>query len=184
MKLSNILAREYDPEALNKIRQAFLVVKRYTQAFRNELEYCPCCKAPIADVPTQYPKEIVLEILGMAMAYVRITGKYEFTLPELQKATGRQLSHTAYCNINHFVRFGGIMYRPIDPKTGEPYKSGHFGINMERAREFFQGKRQAPVKVIRNRFTNEKEYTKISVGEFPSIKQFIDEDGNYNPYSI
>lgn len=184
MKLSTILKRECTPEEFEQIRWAMSVVKKVTQEHRNELDGCSICNRPIEDVQTQYPKEVVLEILGIAMLYVRITGEHEFTVADLQKKTGKQLTHTAYCNINHFVRFGGIMYRPIDPETGEKYKSSHFGINMQRAREFFRGERPCPIKIMHNRFTNESTHTNVMIGDFPHMIDLIDDEGNYNPYAL
>jgi len=183
VKLSEILERSFTAETMDKLKTSMMLIREKVKEHRNEVKQCPCCSQPIDDVVTQYPKEVVLEVLGMSMEFVRLTQRYEFDLKELQKVVGRQLSHTAYCNINHFVRFGGIMFRPKNPKTGEPYKSGHYGINMDRAREFFKGIRNAPVRIVRNRFTDEKEYTKVSIHDFPSVKQFINEDGEYNPYA-
>lgn len=183
-KLSHILAKKVSPEQLEELKSAMTLIKDATREYRNVIGYCPCCDAKIDDVITSYPKEVVLEVLGMAMLYYRVTGKHEFSLKELQEKTSKRLSHTAYCNINHFCRFGGIMYRPIDPKTDKPYKSSHFGINIERAQEFFRGERKAPVKIVSNRFTGENVTTDITVKDFPSITKFIDEDGFYDPYTL
>jgi len=181
--ISTYLGRQYTNEALGVMRAGLVAIRKALIEHRNEVMYCQCCESEVWDVVTSYPKESVLEILGMAMMYSRKTGAHEFTLKELQDVVGRKLSHTAYANINHFVRFGGIMYRPLDPKTGAPYKSGHFGINIERARAFFKGAYQAPIQEVRNRLTDERTYTKASIKDFPSIASFIDEEGNYNPFT-
>lgn len=142
---------------------------------------CPCCTQPIGEVITSYTDSTSIRTLYKLVAWCRENKVHEFKSSDVKHL----LDHTQYANMNHLDRFGGIVYRPQNPKTGKPYQSTYYGINMERAREFFRNERPAPVQLVTNRITGERiASTDKLMRDFPGMGEFLDGDGMYDPEHI
>lgn len=143
----------------------------------NELGYCPFCSSPIADIVVTYTDETAREAISKVVEWCERVGTHEFTTSDI----GDLLTHTQYANLNHLTAFGGIVYRPKNPKTGLAYKSKFYGINLMRAHEFLSGARTIPIQIKRNRFTRERtDQSDGTVTNLPPVAQFTDEDGQYH----
>lgn len=142
---------------------------------------CPCCSQLIGEVITSYSDSTSVHTLYKLVRYCRQNRVHEFKSGDVKDL----LDHTQYANMNHLDRFGGIVYRPINPKTGNPYKSTYYGINLERADEFFRNERKAPVQIVSNRITGERiASTEKLMKDFPGMGEYLDADGGYDPEHI
>lgn len=69
--------------------------------------------------------------------------------------------------------FGGLVYSPDDVK-------GHYGLNMERCREFFAGTLEIPTDVWTNPLTGEIEMNDYrTIDNMPKLTGFLDENQNF-----
>lgn len=149
------------------IEKAILIEKR------NEIGECPCCGQNIMDRKVSLYKELV-NALYRVYCWCGEKGIHEFEMKQIKNMLGKN----EYARFGDLVRFGGIVYRPkID---GEKRKAV-YGINMERAREFFSGGRTIPVQIVLNQITNEIiSQTECYYHEFPSLLAFIKENGLFD----
>lgn len=142
---------------------------------------CPCCTQKIGEVITSYNDVTAVQTLYILVKWCSEHEVHEFKTGDVKHL----LDHTQYANLNHLDRFGGIVYRPNNPKTGKPYRSTYYGINLTRAHEFFRNERKAPVQIVTNRITGERvASTEKLIRDFPGIGEFLDDDGSYDPQHI
>lgn len=180
-KLKKIFREEYptEPEKAERLYNATMALKRITNKHSERMGTCPCCEQPIKQKKVSYNHEA---IRAMYQVYLWCEKKerHVFETSEIKHLLGK----TEYANIGHWIKFAGIFYKPADKKTGKSRK-GLWGINMDRAEDFFSGKIQAPVQIIKDRFTDEIiERTDRYVYEFPHIKEFLDENRLYDNNKI
>lgn len=148
---------------------------------RNAIKNCPVCDQLIDDVKTSYSIHTAVDVLYKLVQWCRANGRHEFDVAEVKGF----LDHTQYANVNHLDRFAGIVYRPMNPETSEPYKGKFFGINLQRADEFFRNERAAPVQIVTNRLTGERvAVTQKYLKDFPQFQEFLDDRGAYDPDRI
>jgi len=58
-------------------------------------------------------------------------------------------------------------------------------MNMERAKDFFHGRRTAPAQLVTDSFTGEiKAATEKFIYEFPDMTEFLDENNLYDPHHV
>lgn len=173
-----------DPEFASKgarMKAAIEAAARMVLKKSEALQDCPCCGQPIGEVITSYTDSTSIHTLYKLVKYCSENNVHEFKTSDVKHL----LNHTQYANMNHLDRFGGIVYRPIDPKTQKPYKSTYYGINLTRAWEFFRNERTAPVQLTTNRLTGERvASTEKYMKDFPGIGEFLDTDGIYDPEHI
>lgn len=142
---------------------------------------CPCCSGKIGQVITSFSDITSVQVLYKLVKWCSDNGKNEFKTTDIKHL----LDHSQYANLNHLDRFGGIVYRPKNPKTGKPYRSTYYAINLTRAHEFFRNERPAPVQIISNRVTGERiASTDKLLKDFPNIGEFLEADGRYDPDHI
>lgn len=152
------------------------ILRRKVVEKRNELGHCPFCSQPIADTTTTYTQETAKDTIRIILNWCNYRNRHEFKSSDIKDL----LSHTQYANLNHLVAFGGIIYRPINPKTGKQYNSTYYGIHRQRAEEFLNGRREIPVQIVRNRFTRERVGVATgTVDDMPDVADMIDDDGKY-----
>lgn len=174
-------AKFNDPDKGEKLFNAVIEARELLDRFANELGFCPCCDQSVDDVKTDYTDATSVHALYKLLKWCIRHQCHEFKSSDVKHL----LDHTQYANLNHLDRFGGIVYRPKNPKTGKQYKSTYYGINIQRAEEFFRNERPAPVQIITKRLTGERiASTEKLLRDFPSIGEFLDADGNYNPKHI
>lgn len=153
------------------------ILRRIIMEGRNEFGHCPFCSQPIADTTVTYTEETAKDAIRIILNWTTATGKHEFSTADIKHL----LTHTQYANLNHLVAFGGIIYRPINPKTGKRYTSKFYGINRERADEFLRGLRPAPIQIVRNRFSRERiDTAEGTADDLPHTTDLIDADGHYS----
>lgn len=141
-------------------------------ARRNELKDCPCCGSNIQDRKVALYKGMI-DALYKIYIWCGKNDRHEFQMHEVRDFLGKN----EYARLGDFTRFGGIVYRP----KVEGKKKGHYGINMERAKEFFHGTRMIPVQITLNQITNEIiDQTDAYWYEFPSLVELMKEKGQYD----
>lgn len=185
--------QQKDPglEALNKLLRAsskeeskaiITAVRKYIREHNNDLKHCPMCSQPITDTLETFTKETAYDPIKIIYEWVQRTGKHaKFKAADIKPL----LNHTQYCNLNHLIAFEGILYRPNNPRTGEPYTSTYYAMHRGRAEEFLRGYRPGPVQILRARFTRERiDQVKARAGEMPHIADMVDDDGIYSPPTL
>lgn len=153
---------------------SFIAFKRDVHEFRNEIASCPVCNGNIQDRVISIYRALIVSLYKI---YVMCGEKqiHEFQMKDVKQF----MSKSDYNRFNDLVRFGGIVYRP-DDKDGKK-KKGLYGINMERAQEFFQGKRKIPVQIVRDQINDETiDRTDVTVYDIPEMKEFMTTDGLYD----
>lgn len=152
------------------------ILRRIVMESANDLEHCPFCSQPIKDIVVTYTKETAKDAIRIVLNWTRETGRHEFKISEIKD----RLTHTQYANLNHLIAFGGIIYRPINKKTGKQYKSTHYGIDRGRANDFLRGDKLVPTQITRDRFTRQRTgEANGSVDDLPNTLDLIDDDGVY-----
>lgn len=175
--LIKLFQRAYDSEKAQRLWNATNALRKLVQENNNEVGYCPCCDARVSDKKVSFNKDTVRSIHRI-YRWCGEKEKHEFKTSEVK----HMMDKTSYANIGHLKKFGGIFYRPTDPETGKT-RRGLWGMNMERAKEFFEGKRTAPVQIIKDRFTDKIiASTEKYIGEFPDIREFLQDNGLYDPH--
>jgi len=136
---------------------------------REALKECPACGANIQDRKVSLFASLI-RAMYKVYCYLGEQGKHEFCIKEVKDLMGKN----EYARFGDLVRFGGIIYKPVD-------KKGEFGMNMQRAREFFGGERQIPVQIVLNQITNEIEESHyVSITDFPELHELLLPDGLYD----
>lgn len=143
------------------------------KTFRNNIGNCQLCGQNIKDREVGLYQGLI-DALYAVYCWCGEKRKHEFHTKEIKHLLGKN----EYARFGDLVRFGGIVYKP---EGDDGKEKGLFGINMARAKEFFAGTRQIPVWIVLNQLTNEIEDAKyVSVGEFPSLVQLLNEKGLYD----
>ncbi len=150
------------------------LLKREVLTGRNELKHCPICNGNIADRQVALFQELILALYKV-YCWCGEKRKHEFETHEILHLLGKN----EYARFGDLVRFGGIVYKPKDD-TGNSRKAW-FGINMARAKEFFNGDREIPVQITLNQITNEIIESKyVKVNEIPQLMTYLGEHGLYD----
>lgn len=172
--------KRYDPEKAQRLYNAMMVLREIIQENNNEIEFCPCCDGHVTDKQVSFNRGTV-EGVHKIYTWLGEKERHEFRTDEIKHL----LDKTVYANIGHLKKFGGIFYRPIDPKTDKPQGRKFWGMNMERAKDFFEGRRTAPVQIIKDRFTDKIiASTEKYIHEFPEITEFLKENDMYDPHHV
>ena len=144
------------------------------QEFRNKLKTCPICGSNIMDRRIALYKELINSLYQIYIWCGR-NKRHEFTTKDIIPF----LNKSNYARFGDLVRFGGLVYKPKNSE-GNTQKA-QFGLNMARAKEFFQGQRKIPVQIILNQITNEIiDAHYVSVKDFPSLINLITAEGLYD----
>lgn len=146
-------------------------LKRNVIENRNTLGRCPICNSNIKDRTILIYKELLTSLYKI-YCWCGEKNIHEFDMKDVKHL----LSKNDYARFGDLIRFGGIVYRPESLKT-----KGMYGINMERARNFYSGSYRIPIQITLNQITNEViDSHYITVNEVPSLKEFITEKGLYD----
>jgi hypothetical protein len=149
-------------------------LKREVMEKRNELSRCPVCNQGIEDRRISIFQELI-ECLYRVYCWCGENRKHEFETKEISHL----FRGNDYARFGDLVRIGGLLYKPKD-ETGKSRKAW-FGLNMARTKQFFAGEYKIPVQIIINQITNEIINSRyVSIGEFPSLVQFINDEGLYD----
>lgn len=127
---------------------------------------CEHCGSIVSD------REIVLDrtmvgAMWKVFKWCKETGRHEFETHDV----AHLFSKTQYARFGDNIYFGGIIYK---------HSKAHYGMNMERAEEFFANKYEVPRSVWKNPVTGETKKTEpITIRDVPKLSQLLDEDGYY-----
>lgn len=154
--------------------ERFQAEKKYIHDKRNQIERCPYCNGSIKDRKIALYKKLV-DTLYKVYCWCGENKKHEFHTKEIRHLLGK----IEYTRFGDFVRFGGIMYKP---KTADgKSEKGLFGINMARAKEFFNGVREIPLQITVDQITGEVvDEVRGKVWDFPELSAFIKANGLYD----
>lgn len=109
------------------------------------------------------------------MHWCESKGRHEFDIKEVKHLMGKN----EYARFGDWKLFGGLVYSPssID---GIRQGKGQYGLNLERCREFFAGKRMIPQVVHKNPATGEITPGKHAYAhQIPSLLKFLDQNAQY-----
>lgn len=169
--LAKLLAKSTKEE----VKAAIPAIEKWIHENRNDIGYCPFCKAHIEDRVESIYAELIASLYRV-MRWCEQKNIHEFKMTDIRHLLG-QINYTRFGNLVHY---GGVVY-PIKNEDGKRMR-GHFGLNLERAREVFENKRAFPLAKTYNMITGECiEETCVFVKDLPALKQFIDENGQYHP---
>ena len=114
---------------------------------RNEIKCCPLCNGNIEDRKVTIYKELI-ESLYRVYVWCGKQNIHEFEMKDVKHLLGRN----EYARFGDLIRFGGLVYRPEMKDSGKTRKA-LYGINMERARDFYAGITPMPVQLTLNQIT-------------------------------
>ncbi len=150
------------------------ILKQKVHDHRNELKRCPFCNSGIEDRKITLYKGFI-DALYKVYIYCGQHRTYRFEMKEIKHLLGKN----EYARFGDIVRFGGIVYKPKE-EDGHTRKAV-YGMNMDRAKQFFEGTYQIPVQITIDQITGEKiDETLCSVDDFPSLVSLLREDGLYD----
>lgn len=159
---------------LPKTINDFSEIKEYIHLNRNEIGRCPCCNGNIKDRTVSIYKGLV-ESMYKVYCYLGEKRKHEFKMKEIKHL----LSKNDYARFGDLVRFGGILYKAKD-EEGKREK-GRYGMNMKRAKEFFNGERTIPMQIVIDQIKDEiLEKTQVGINDIPELTAYLTENGLYD----
>ena len=144
-------------------------LRDYVLEERNKICRCPVCNSKISDrIISLYSG--LINTLYKVYCWCGEKRRHEFENKDVQHFFNKN----DYARFGDLIRFGGLVYKPEK-------KKGSYGINMSRAKEFFEGKRKIPVQIVLNQITNEiVAATYVYVYDFPNILELLNKDGLYD----
>jgi len=113
----------------------------------------------------------LISALARVYRYVINRGldSYYFTRKEIKELLKNENDTARFGDL---VWFGGLVFKT---------KKAHYGMNMERCRDFFRGEHEIPTRVWKNPVTDElvKAEDYRLIGQIPGILEKLDEEGFY-----
>ncbi len=147
--------------------------KAYIQSHRNTLKKCPYCNGSIKDRKVAVYKGLI-DALYKVYVWCGKKRRHEFKTREIKELLGKN----EYNRFGDLVRFGGIVYKP--KRYGKTEKAV-YGINMARAKEFFNGQREIPLQIVLDQISGEIiSEVRGKVGDFPELSSFLKANGLYD----
>ena len=129
---------------------------------------CPTCGQSVNERQIPFYRGMV-EALKSVFEWCEIGGRHEFAKKEIKPLIGDVESSV----FAYWRWFGGMVYNPDGIK-------GHYGLNMDRCRQFFSGKLEIPTEIWTNPLTHELRYENYqTIDNIPMLKNFLDEKQNF-----
>lgn len=148
-------------------------IKDKVLRLRNEIKRCPFCDSCIKDRKVTIYKELIAALYKV-YKWCGQHRKHDFEMKEIRHLLGRN----EYARFGDLVRFGGLIYKP---KMYGKSRKAWYGLNMARAKEFFNNQRTIPVQIILNQITNEiVAEVPCFARDFPTLQTLIGADGLYD----
>lgn len=141
---------------------------------RNTLKKCPCCNGNIQDRTIALYTGLI-KALYEVCKWCQTNKKHEFEMNEIKHLLGKN----EYARFGDLVRFGGLIYKK---------EKASYGVNIERAREFFSGMSEIPLYLTINQITGQIVDKKMGkIGEVKNLASWISSenklyDSKKNPY--
>lgn len=143
--------------------------------FRNQTAKCPACGQHVGDRQAALYRGLILTFYSI-YCWCGEHKCHEFE----RKNVEHLIKGSDYARFGDLIRFGGLVYRAKNPKTGRK-ENGWYGINMARAKQFFKGEYKIPVQITLNQLTNEIiDARYVAVNEFPELYSLLDANGVYD----
>lgn len=147
--------------------------KAWIHAKRNDLGQCPYCEGNIKDRTIGLYKGLIDALYGV-YCWCGKNRIHEFHTKQIKGMLGKN----EYNRFGDLVRFGGIVYKP--KRNGKSEKA-LFGINMARAKEFFNGTRDIPLQIVVDQISGDiLSEVRGKVGDFPELSSYIKANGLYD----
>lgn len=131
-----------------------------------QIETCEHCGSIVSE------REIVLDrtmvsAMWKVFKWCKEKGIHEFHTRDVIHL----FSKTQYARFGDTIYFGGIVYK---------HAKAHYGMNMERAQEFFKNHYSVPRSVWKNPVTQAIRHTEpIVMSQVPKLQKLLNEDGYY-----
>jgi hypothetical protein len=135
-----------------------------------EKKRCPHCGQIISLREIALYRGLVLALWRVYQYILQCNRGWSFTRKEIKHLFA---SENDTARFGDWVLFGGLVFKE---------KKAHYGINLNRCRDFFEGNLSIPIRVIKNPVSNmitPLDYKTIN--NIPSIMTFLNEDGYYVP---
>ena len=131
-----------------------------------QIDRCPHCHSIVSEREIALDRTMV-SAMWKVFVWCKEKGVHEFQTRDVIHL----FSKTQYARFGDTIYFGGIVYK---------HSKAHYGINMERAEEFFKNRYAVPRSIWKNPVTKEIRKTEdIVLRQVPHLSQLIDEDGYY-----
>jgi hypothetical protein len=133
-----------------------------------EIERCPTCGSIVSRREIALYRGLIVALYRV-YEYVSLRGEgYRFTRKEIKHLLKSENDSARFGDL---IFFGGLVF-----KEGK----AHYGLNMERCREFFRNNLAIPTKIWKDPITNELEKTDYrKLRQIPSILEKLDAEGFY-----
>jgi excinuclease UvrABC ATPase subunit len=142
---------------------------------RNELKKCPCCNGGIKDRKIIIYENLI-ESLYKVYQWCLKNKTNEFHMRDIREFLGKN----EYARFGDLVRASGIIYKPKEKIEGKSMKA-LYGMNMERAKQFFTGKIPITMQMTINQINGEVIDTVPSyIVGFPALQDLLKKDGLYD----
>lgn len=136
-------------------------------SFMTNYEICPHCGQKIRGERQIALYSGLIFTLKKVYQWCEKTGRHEFERKDIKGLFIRNENDTA--RFGDLVMFGGLVY-----KKGK----AHYGLNMERCRDFFRDEYEIPTIIWKKGAVIRKEnYKKLS--QIPALLELLDREGNY-----
>lgn len=100
--------------------------------------------------------------------WCELLGKHEFTRKDIKHLL---TSDNQIARFGDWAMFGGLVY-----KEGK----GHYGLNLERCRQFFMGELAIPTIIYKNPLTGElRKDRRRTIKDIPALASFLTENNEY-----
>lgn len=128
---------------------------------------CPTCGQSVNEREIGLFKGMVVSLYDI-WQWCEEKNRHEFTRKEIKHLLK---SDNQIARFGDWVMFGGLVY-----KQGK----GHYGLNMERTRDFFTGRSSIPTLIYKNPLTKELRKDRYRyVGQIPSLNELLTENKEF-----
>lgn len=137
-----------------------------------EKQCCPTCGQNIS------PRKIILykgltDALARVYKWCQSNQVHEFTRKDIKHL---MVDENCTARFGDWVMFGGLVYKE---------SKGHYGLNLERCKNFFENRLSIPTTILKDPITNTLEKTEYcTISQIQPLKNYLDAQGNYTGYIV
>lgn len=134
---------------------------------RNQIGLCPCCGQNIKDRKIALYRGLISDFYAV-YKWCGMNKRHEFDMKDIRHL----LNRNSYARFGDLVWFGGLVYK---------HGKSHYGINMVRAKEFFNGQKTIPGSITINQITNSIESRNpVHISQIKPLTALITSEGLYD----